>query len=195
MVPGLVAIISMISLLIVMSQAVVKERESGTLEQMFVTPIRAGEYIIGKITPYALLAVAQMLIVASVGIGWFRVPFYGNVWVVVLGMVLFMLTSIGLGLFVSLMARTRQQAQQVMIFLMMPFMILSGFLFPIESMPGWLQPLSRAIPMTYALQVLRGVFVKGSGFADLTVPLLALAGFAVVIFGSAVVATRRRITE
>jgi ABC-2 type transport system permease protein len=93
------------------------------------------------------------------------------------------------------MARTRQQAQQVMIFLMMPFMILSGFLFPIESMPGWLQPLSRAIPMTYALQVLRGVFVKGSGFADLTVPLLALAGFAVVIFGSAVVATRRRITE
>ncbi|MEA5119610.1 MAG: ABC transporter permease, partial [Propionicimonas sp.] len=194
MVPGLVAVISMLSLMIVMSQAVVKERESGTLEQMFVTPIRAGEYIIGKITPYVLLAIAQMLIVASVGIGWFKVPFAGSVWVVVVGMLLFMLTSIGLGLLVSLMAHTRQQAQQVIVFLMMPFMILSGFIFPIESMPAWLQPVSRAIPMTYALEMLRGVFVKGSGFADLATPLLALAGFGVVIFGTAVVATRRRIT-
>ena len=194
MVPGLIAVISMVSLMIVMSQAVVKERESGTLEQMFVTPIHAGEYIVGKITPYVMLATIQVAIVATVGIGWFKVPFNGNVWVVVVGMLLFMLTSIGLGLLVSLMANTRQQAQQVIIFLMLPFMILSGFIFPIQSMPDWLQAVSAMIPMTYILAVLRGAFVKGSGFADLAVPLFALAGFAIVLFGSAVIATRRRIT-
>ena len=194
MVPGLIAVISMISLMIVMSQAVVKERESGTLEQMFVTPIRAGEYIIGKIVPYVLLALVQILVIASVGILWFHVPFNGSIWVVVVGMLLFMMTSIGLGLLVSLMANTRQQAQQVIVFLMMPFMILSGFIFPIESMPGWLQAISAAIPMTYILQVLRGAFVKGSGFADLAVPLTILAGYGAAIFTVAVAATRRRIT-
>ncbi|MDR1768960.1 MAG: ABC transporter permease [Propionibacteriaceae bacterium] len=195
MVPGLIAVISMISLMVVMSQAVVKERESGTLEQMFVTPIRAGEYIVGKIVPYVLMAIVQIAVVSSVGLGWFRVPFNGDFWVVAAAMGLFMLTSIGLGLLVSLMARTRQQAVQVVIFLMMPFMILSGFIFPVESMPGWLQPLSRAIPMTYALQVLRAVFAKGSGFADLSTQLIALSGFGAVIFTIAVAATRRRITE
>lgn len=195
MVPGLIAMITMVSLLIVMSQAVVKEREAGTLEQMFVTPIRAGEYIIGKITPYALLAVVQMVLVASVGIGWFKVPFNGNVAVVAVGMLLFMLTSIGLGLLVSLLASTRQQAQQVMVFLMMPFMILSGFIFPVEAMPGWMQAISACIPMTYILEVLRGSFVKGAGFADLAQPLIILAAFGVVIFTSAVLATRRRITS
>jgi ABC-2 type transport system permease protein len=194
MVPGLIAVISMISLMIVMSQAVVKERESGTLEQMFVTPIRAGEYIIGKITPYVLLAFIQILVVAGVGIGWFHVPFAGSIWVVVVGMLLFMMTSIGLGLLVSLMATTRQQAQQVIVFLMMPFMILSGFIFPVESMPGWLQAISAAIPMTYILEVVRGAFVKGSGFADLVVPLTVLAVYGIAIFSVAVAATRRRIT-
>lgn len=194
MVPGLIAVISMISLMVVMSQAVVKERESGTLEQMFVTPIVAGEYIIGKITPYVLLAIVQMLVIATVGIGWFHVPFNGSIWVVVVGMVLFMLTSIGLGLLVSLMANTRQQAQQVIVFLMMPFMILSGFIFPVEAMPGWLQAVSAFIPMTYILQVLRASFVKGSGFADLAVPLTILAVYGVALFSIAVAATRRRIT-
>ncbi|MGC3994679.1 MAG: ABC transporter permease [Propionicimonas sp.] len=194
MVPGLIAVISMISLMIVMSQAVVKERESGTLEQMFVTPIRAGEYIVGKITPYVLLAIVQIAVVASVGIGWFHVPFHGNVWVIATGMLLFMMTSIGLGLLISLMANTRQQAQQVIVFLMLPFMILSGFIFPVEAMPGWLQAVSSFIPMTYILEVLRGSFVKGSGFADLARPLIILAVYGVALFSIAVAATRRRIT-
>ncbi|MDR1711293.1 MAG: ABC transporter permease [Propionibacteriaceae bacterium] len=195
MLPGLIAVISMISLLVVMSQAVVKERESGTLEQMFVTPIRAGEYIIGKITPYVLLAIAQIGVISSVGLGWFHVPFNGDVAVIAVAMLLFMMTSIGLGLLISLISRTRQQAIQTMIFLMLPFMILSGFIFPIESMPNWLQPLSQAIPMTYAMRVLRAVFAKGSTFADLSTELIVLAGFGVVIFTIAVAATRRRITE
>jgi len=195
MIPGLIAVIMMISLLAILSQAVVKERESGTLEQMFVTPIRAGEYLIGKITPYAALATAQMLVVAIAGTLWFRVPFNGHLAVVVVGLLLFMLVNIGMGLLVSLVSRTRQQAQQAMAFLMIPTMVLSGFIFPIDSMPAVIQPFTRLIPMTWALEVMRGSFVKGSDFAALTVPLLVLAGFAAVIFTAALIATRRRITE
>jgi ABC-2 type transport system permease protein len=195
MIPGLIAAIMMISLMAIMSQAVVKERESGTLEQMFVTPIKASEYLIGKLTPYAGLATVQMLIVAAVGILWFRVPFNGNFWVVLTGLALFMLTCIGLGLLVSLVSHTRQQAQQAMMFIMLPTMVLSGFIFPIASMPPLIQPLTNLIPLTFALEVLRGAFVKGSGFAALAPQLLVLAGFAAVIFTASIIATRRRIAE
>ncbi|MCA0307199.1 MAG: ABC transporter permease [Actinobacteria bacterium] len=195
MIPGLIAAIMMISLMVIMSQAVVKERESGTLEQMFVTPIKATEYLIGKLTPYAALATAQMLLVAAGGLFWFRVPFNGSVWVVLVGLTLFMFTCIGLGLLVSLVSRTRHQAQQAVMFIMIPTMVLSGFIFPIQSMPAIIQPLTNLIPLTFALQVLRGAFVKGSDFAALAVPMLALVGFGVVIFGASIVATRRRIAE
>lgn len=195
MIPGLIATIMMISLMVIMSQAVVKERESGTLEQMFVTPIKATEYLIGKLTPYAVLATAQMLLVAAGGLFWFRVPFNGSVWVVLTGLLLFMFTCIGLGLLVSLVSRTRHQAQQAVMFIMIPTMVLSGFIFPIQSMPEVIQPLTNLIPLTFALQVLRGAFVKGSGFEALAVPMLALVGFAVVIFGASIAVTRRRISE
>lgn len=195
MIPGLIAAILMISLTAIMSQAVVRERESGTLEQLFVTPIRPPEYIIGKVTPYAVLAIAQMGIVAAIGMAWFGVGFQGNLGVVGLGLGLFLLVCIGLGLLISLMARTRAQAVQTTLFIMLPTIVLSGFIFPIESMPEVIQPFTHLIPLRHALVVLRSSFMKGSGLADLAVPLLALAGFAVVVFGSAILATRRRLTE
>jgi len=195
MIPGLIAAIMMISLMVIMSQAVVKERESGTLEQMFVTPIKATEYLIGKLTPYAALATAQMLLVAAGGLFWFKVPFNGSIWVVLLGLFLFMFTCLGLGLLISLVSRTRHQAQQAVMFIMIPTMVLSGFIFPIASMPALIQPLTNLIPLTFALEVLRGAFVKGSDLAALAPQMLALVGFGVVIFGAAIVATRRRISE
>ena len=195
MIPGLIAVIVMISLGAVMSQAVVRERESGTLEQLFVTPIRPGEYIIGKVTPYAVLALAQMAVVVVVGMSWFGVPFQGNAWIAALGLGLFLLVSIGLGLLVSLISRTRAQAIQTVLFLNLPMMVLSGFIFPVESMPAVFQPLTKLLPLTHALEVLRASFLKGSTLADLASPLLALAGFAVVIFGWSVLATRRRLTD
>ncbi|MGB8021278.1 MAG: ABC transporter permease [Candidatus Nanopelagicales bacterium] len=195
MIPGLIAVILMISLMVIMSQAVVRERESGTLEQMFVTPISPTEYLIGKVTPYALLATVQMSAVAAVGTLWFNVPFNGELAVVLVGLGLFMLTSIGLGLLVSLVSRTRHQAQQTVMFIAIPTMVLSGFIFPIESMPQGIQAITLLIPMRYALVVLRGAFVKGSSFADLAAPLWAMAAFAVVLFGAAVIATRRRLSE
>lgn len=195
MIPGLIGAILMISISVIMSQAVVRERERGTLEQMFVTPITPGEYLIGKVVPYALLASLQAVSVALVGVFWFRVPFSGSLLVVIAGLALFMLTCIGTGLLVSLVSHTRHQAQQTVMFIMIPTMILSGFIFPIESMPAGLQPIASVFPLTWALTVLRGAFVKGSGFAALATPLLVLAVFAVVIFGAAVLATRRRIAE
>jgi ABC-type multidrug transport system permease subunit len=195
MIPGLVAAILMLSVLAIMSQAVVRERESGTLEQMFVTPITRGEYLIGKVTPYVLLAVVQISLVALVGIFWFRVPFHGKFAEVAAGLGLFMLTVIGLGLLVSLASRTRQQAQQTVLFIMLPMMLLSGFIFPIESMPAALVPVTYVMPLTWAVLLLRGAFVKGVGFSALVPELLILVLFAVAIFGLAVLATRRRLSE
>jgi len=195
MIPGLLASVLMVTLMVVLSQAVVKERESGTLEQMFTTPVSRGEYLVGKLLPYGLLASAQSAITAFVGTWWFGVPFTGSVWIVCLGLLLFMLTTIGLGLLVSLVSRTRHQAQQTIMFVMLPMFILSGFIFPIESMPAPIQPFTKLIPLTHAVAILRASFVKGSGLADLAEPLLYLVGFAIVIFGAAIVAVRRRLSE
>ncbi|WP_239022357.1 ABC transporter permease [Raineyella fluvialis] len=196
MLPGLIGIICMISITVVMSQAVVKERESGTLEQMFVTPITHTEYLVGKVIPYTLVALAQASLVAVVGVTWFRVPFNGDVvavLAVVVGLLLFMLTALGLGLLISVVSRTRHQAQQTVMFLLLPAMLLSGYIFPLESMPKVLLPVAYAIPLTHVLAVMRGAFVHGAGFSALAVPLLALAGFAVLIFGAALVTVRRRL--
>ena len=195
MVPSLMAVILMISLMVIMSSAVVRERESGTLEQMFVTPVRPGEYIVGKVLPYTLLACLQMLLVGSGGLLWFRVPFAGNVLVVVAGLVLFMVVCIALGLFISLVSRTRAQAQQATAFVMIPTIVLSGFVFPVESMPLAFQWISNVIPLTHALGILRAGWVKGTGFVELQRPFLFLTGFALVLFTGAVIATRRRLTE
>jgi ABC-2 type transport system permease protein len=195
MIPGLIATILMISMMSIMSQSVVRERERGTLEQMFVTPIGRGEYLIGKITPYVMVAIVQMTLVALVGRYWFRVPFYGQLSVVFVGLLLFMFTAIGLGLLVSLVSRTRQQAQQTVMFILIPTMVLSGFIFPIESMPPPVVPLTYIIPLRYALVVLRGAFIKGSGFSALAGPLLAMAAFSTVIFTIAVTRFSKRLAD
>lgn len=195
MIPGLIASIMMISVLAIMSQSVVKERERGTLEQIFVTPISRGEYLVGKVVPYALLAAIQATLVAVLGTLWFRVPFEGSLAVLLTGLGLFLLTNVGIGLLVSLVSRTRQQAQQAMMFIILPTMLLSDFIFPVESMPQALQPWTKLIPMTHVMEVIRGVFVKGSGFEALAMPLLMLLGFAVTIFGVSVVLMRRRLSE
>ena len=195
MIPGLVAAIVMLSIMAVLGQAVVKERERGTLEQMFVTPIRPTEYLIGKVTPYALVAVVQLCLVAVVGVFWFGVPFAGQISVVAAGLALFMLTSIGLGLLISLVSHTRQQAQQLMMLFLLPSFVLSGFIFPIDSMPAPIVPLTWFVPLTWAIEILRGAFIKGSGFEALAMQFWVLATFAVVIFGAAIAATRRRLTE
>ncbi len=195
MIPGLMATILLISMMSIMAQAVVRERERGTLEQMFVTPIGRGEYLIGKVTPYVVVASVQIATVALVGRLWFRVPFNGQVSVVVVGLLLFMFTAIGMGLLVSLVSHTRQQAQQTVMFILIPMMVLSGFIFPIESMPPAVVPITYFIPLRYAITVLRGAFIKGSGFEALAVPMLAMAVFSAVVFGVAVASFSKRLSD
>jgi len=195
MIPGLIATILMISIMAIMSQAVVRERARGTLEQMMVTPLTRGEYLLGKVTPYTIIATIQMAFVALIGRYWFGVPFNGRVTTVVLGLALFTFTSIGIGLLISLVSRTQQQAQQMTMFVMIPTMVLSGFMFPIESMPAAIVPFTYLIPLRYALVVLRGAFLKGSSVADLGIPLLAMLAFSIVIFGVAVARFSRTLGE
>ncbi len=195
MIPGLMAAILMISTMTVMSQAVVRERESGTLEQMFTTPITRGEYIVGKMTPYVIISSLQISVVAAVGRYWFGVPFNGTVWVVLLGLILFVFATLGGGLLVSLVSRTRQQAQQTVMFILLPFFVLSGFIFPIEAMPAPIVPLTYFIPLRYAIQVLRAGWLKGATVSELVVPLAAMVGFSVLIFGVALVSFRKRLSD
>lgn len=195
MVPGLVATILLISVGALMSQAVVRERERGTLEQMFVTPITRGEYLLGKTVPYVLLAIIQVSLVMVVGIYWFRVPFNGSLLVIGTGILLFLIAGIGQSLLVSTVSRTRHQAQQMTMFILIPTMVLSGFIFPIESMPPTIVPLTYFIPLRYALVVLRSNFMKGAGFAALWPQYAAMAAFSALILGTALARFRKRLSD
>lgn len=195
MVPGLVAFILMLSTTAIMSQAVVRERERGTLEQMFVTPITRWEYMTGKVVPYAMVAVIQVIAVMLVGRYWFRVPFNGSIAVAALGLALFMFTSIGIGLLISTVSRTRHQAQQATMFFMIPTMVLSGFIFPIESMPEPIQPITYLIPLRYVLVVLRSNALKGTGLIPLWPQLAAMAVFSVAVFGLAIARFQKRLAD
>ena len=195
MVPGLVAFILMLSTTAVMAQAVVRERERGTLEQMFVTPITRTEYMLGKVVPYVAISVVQVLGVMLVGRFWFRVPFNGSYVVMATGLGLFMLTSIGIGLLISTVSRTRHQAQQATMFFMIPTMVLSGFIFPIDSMPEPIQPITYLIPLRYVLTVLRGNAMKGTGFGPLLPELAAMAVFSLLVFGAALARFQKRLSD
>jgi ABC-2 type transport system permease protein len=195
MIPGLVALIMMLSMTAIMSQAVVKERERGTLEQMFVTPITRGEYLAGKVTPYILISFVQVMIVMVVGTFWFKVPFSGSVLVIGLGLLLFMFTALGQGLFISTISRTRQQAQQATMFILIPTMVLSGFIFPIESMPAAVVPVTYLVPLRYVLVVLRSNWMKGAGLDALWPQLAAMAVFSAVVFLAALARFRKRLAD
>jgi ABC-2 type transport system permease protein len=195
MVPGLLAFILLMSTQNLMSQAIVKERERGTLEQLFVTPIGRTEYLLGKLLPYIAVAVVQVTVTFVVGVLWFQVPFRGSLALIGGGLMLFMLSALGLGMIVSLMSRTRQQAQQTSMFLQMPSMMLSGFMFPIEAFPRWLYFLTFLIPLRYALVILRSNFLKGSSFTALWPQFAAMALFSVAIFIFGLTRFRKRLAD
>jgi ABC-2 type transport system permease protein len=182
MVPALLAFILLMSTQNVMAQSIVKERERGTLEQLFVTPIGRTDYLIGKLVPYVAIAVVQVIVVFTFGTLWFQVPFNGSLLVIGSGLMLFMLSALGLGMLVSLMSTTRQQAQQTSQFLQMPQMMLSGFMFPVEAFPRWLYYVTFLIPLKYILVIVRSNFMKGSTFAELWFPFVAMATFSIAIF-------------
>ncbi len=175
-VPGVIASIAFLIPVILTAQAIVREKEIGTLEQIMVTPIRSWELMVGKTLPFALIGLLDVVMIALIGVFWFEVPLRGNPLVLLCGAVLFLLSSVAIGLFISTISSTQQQAQISTFFFTMPAFILSGFAFPIDNMPAWVQTLTYAIPLRYFLVIIRGVFLKGIGLEILWPQMAALAG-------------------
>ena len=181
MVPGVLCTILLIVTTVLTAAAIVKEREIGTLEQLIVTPIKPRELMIGKTIPFVAIGYVDMLLVLTVAVLWFRVPIAGNVPLLFALSAVFLLTSLGVGLFISTVSLTQQQAMMTSFFFILPSIILSGFLFPIENMPRSIQWITYAIPLRYFLAIIRGIFLKGSGLDLLWPNVVALAGFGIVI--------------
>jgi drug efflux transport system permease protein len=192
-VPGIIGMILSITLMIITSIAIVRERERGTLEQLVVTPLTRSEIMVGKIAPYVAVGYVQMTAVLLVGQLVFRVPLRGDVLLLYAETLLFIVASLGLGLFVSTLARTQSQAMQASYFFVMPSVLLSGFMFPREGMPPVARQIGLAIPLTYYLQILRGVMLRGVGIAALWPQTLMLAAFALVFFGFSVGRFRKQL--
>jgi len=171
----------------------VKEREAGTLEQVMVTPLRAWELMLGKLIPFGLVAVLDMLVVMSVILLWFGVPMRGSFPLLFAALLLFLLTCLGTGLLVSTVSRTQQQAQMTIFLLMLPSTLLSGFMYPVRNMPEWLQTITYAIPLRYFLTVIRSIMLKGSGVDDLWRELAALLGFAVLLVAAGALSFRKHL--
>ncbi len=174
-VPGVVAILVTLLTLLLTSMAVVREKEIGTMEQIMVTPIRPAEFILGKTLPFALISFANVFLVTTVGVLWFGVPVRGNLLLLFLSTALFLLTALGVGLLISTISQTQQQAMMGTFFFYMPAMLLSGFMFPIAHMPEPVQWLTLANPLRYFLVILRGLFLKGVGLDILWPQMAALA--------------------
>jgi ABC-2 type transport system permease protein len=191
LVPGLIATILMMTTTVLTSSSIVKEREQGTIEQLIVTPIRNWELVVAKITPYVLVSLANVVLILLVGILWFRVPIRGSFVLLFALTGLYLLPNLGIGLFVSTFARTQQQAQFMVMPIMMPSMMLSGFFFPVAALPPVLRVISSMLPLTHFLIIVRSVMVKGAGLELLTAPVLALAIFAVLLVGLAALRFRK----
>jgi ABC-2 type transport system permease protein len=184
MVPGVLALLLMVITMILTSLAIVKEREIGTMEQLIVTPIRPYQLIIGKLAPFTIIGLIDIMLVLVVAGFWFKVPIRGNIPLLYGLCGVFLLTTLGLGLLVSTISRNQQQAMMTAIFfVMMPMMFLSGFVFPIENMPRIIQFFTYFLPLRYFFVIVRGLFLKGVGLAHLWDESLALLAFGVIIMG------------
>jgi len=183
MIPGLLGLILQFQTLLLTAFAVVRERERGTLEQLVVTPIKSWELMLGKILPFVVVAFGNVLLASAIGRFWFGVEFAGNYLLLLALAGLFVLSSLGLGLLISTVSQTQAQAMQMALFVMLPSIILSGFVFPREGMPHPIRELGLLIPLTYFLQILRGIILKGVGVEVLWPEVLALAAFGVIVFG------------
>ena len=193
MVPAMIGMILQLLTSMLTANAIVRERERGTIEQLIVTPIRSWELIVGKITPYVALALFDMLEVLLVGTLWFGVPIRGSLGLLLALSGLFLLGSLGIGLVISTFARTQQEATMLTYFTMLPTVFLSGFLFPLAAMPAVLQAVSYFIPLRYYLIIIRSILLKGTGAALLTNEIIALAIYATLMMGIAALRFRKRL--
>ncbi len=193
MIPALIGLILMMMTTLLTSTSIVRERERGTIEQLIVTPLRSVELVVGKLTPYVLIAMIDMAEIIGAGVLIFGVPINGSLPLLLLLAGLFLVSTLGLGLFVSTLANTQQEAMLTSMFFLLPAIFLSGFFFPLAGMPWYLQAFSYVIPLRYFLIITRGIMLKGVAIDVLWNQVIALGIFAIVIMGSAALRFRKRL--
>lgn len=193
MVPGVLAVLLLIITSNLTSMAIVREREIGTLDQLNVTPISRVEIILGKLLPYACVGFFDVLLVIAVAVFWFAVPLRGSVTLLLAASTVYLLCTLGLGLFVSTISSTQQQAMMTAtFFILIPMMYLSGFIFPVENMPVPIQWVTTLIPLKYFLIIVRGIFLKGVGFAVLWPQFAAMGAWGVAVLALAAFRSTKR---
>ena len=192
MLPGVLALVLLVVTSNLASMGIVREKELGTLEQLNVTPLRRWELIVGKLLPYGVIAMIDVLLVVTVAVAWFQVPLRGSFALLLAMSAVYVFSTLALGLFVSTVSETQQQAMMTSFLFLTPMLYLSGFIFPIENMPRVIQPLTYLIPLRYFLIIVRGIFLKGIGLDLLWPDAAALAGWGCALFALAVVRSRKR---
>ncbi|HXT32628.1 MAG TPA: ABC transporter permease [Vicinamibacterales bacterium] len=194
MIPGVLALLLLLVTANLAAMAIVREKELGTLEQLNVTPLRRWELIVGKLLPYGVIAMVDVLLVTAVAVFWFEVPFRGSFLLLLATSLLYVICTLALGLLISTVSDTQQQAMMTATFFFLtPMIYLSGFIFPIENMPQVIQYATYLIPLRYFLVIVRGIFLKGIGLPLLWPQAAALAIWGTVVLSLAVARSRKRV--
>ncbi|MDH4379627.1 MAG: ABC transporter permease [Vampirovibrionales bacterium] len=193
LVPGILAIIMHMMTILFTSFAIVRERESGTLEQLMVTPIRVSDLMVGKILPYAMIGFLDMVLTLLVMVWFFDIGISGNFLFLLATSSIFIITSLAIGLLISTTCRSQVQAVQVTLALLLPSLMISGFVFPIEPIPWFIKIISYSLPITYYLEIIRGVVIKGSGLGELWLPTLILSVLAGLLLTTSVLRFKKRV--
>jgi ABC-2 type transport system permease protein len=192
-VPGTAASLLVIITTLVTAMGLAREREIGTLEQLLVTPIGPFTLMVGKMTPYALFGLVDVALILLIGNLLFDVPLHGDLWVLAVATACYLLCTLSLGLLIAASATTQQRAFMAGFFVMLPLLLLSGFMTPIEAMPSWIEPLTRINPMRYLVHVMRSVLLRGAGWADVQLAVLWLLGIGVALLVGAARRFRRQL--
>ncbi|MBK7659007.1 MAG: ABC transporter permease [Betaproteobacteria bacterium] len=187
-VPGLMGVVLTMTMVMMTSIAMTRERERGTMENLLATPVRPFEVMLGKIVPYILIGYVQVVVILVAARQLFEVPMVGSLVLLSAVLVLFIAANLAIGFTFSTLARSQMQAMQMTFFFFLPSMLLSGFMFPFRGMPGWAQAIGELLPLTHFLRVVRGILLKGSGWADIAPNVWPLAAFLLVV---AAIALRR----
>jgi ABC-2 type transport system permease protein len=190
-IPGIISLVIMVSVLNLTAMAVVREKEVGTMEQIMVTPIRPIEFILGKTIPFALIGIFQVALVSIVGVFWFSVPMRGSLALLFFCLLIYILSILSLGLFISTISRNQQQALVTTFFFTFPIILLSGFIFPIANMPPVIQYVTYFNPLRYFLVIIRDIFLKGSGVDILWPQMVALLAVGLAVMSLAVRRVRK----
>jgi len=173
-IPGVIAMLITVTSILLTAMAIVREKEIGTMEQLIVSPIKPIELILGKMAPFAVISFIDLAFIAAVGVLWFKIPIRGSIFLLIVATCIYLLTTLGAGLFISTVSATQQEAAMTMFLFLFPMNLLSGFVFPITSMPRAVQYLTYIIPLRYYLEILRAIFLKGTGIQILWPQILAL---------------------